>query len=157
MDDGPRFAPLIHEIIRDVVRTRPVDAGRVHVAGCSNGGYMSLKMTTVYPRTFAASVPICGVVAAREEGDPPLVPDAELAAISTPTWLVASRDDDTVDPRANTVHAHDLIPRSSLTLYDHVVRDGHQFPGHWSWIYVARNDPSDRGTHIWQWMARKHR
>jgi predicted esterase len=157
MDDGPRFAPLIHEVIREVLRTRPVDPARVYVVGCSNGGYMSLKMTTVYPTAFAASVPICGVVAARQEGDPPLVPDAELAAITTPTWLVASRDDDTVDPQANTVHAHDLIPRAELTLYDHVVRDGHRFPGHWSWIYVARNDPSVRGTHVWQWMARKHR
>ncbi|MEV6878320.1 PHB depolymerase family esterase [Amycolatopsis sp. NPDC051128] len=157
MDDGPRFAPLIHEIIRDVIRTRPVDPGRVLVAGCSNGGYMSLKMTTVYPRTFAASVPICGVVTARKPGGPPLIPDAELTAISTPTWLVASRDDDTVDPQANTVHAHELIPRSTVTLYDHVSWNGHQFPGHWSWIYVARNDPSTGGTHVWQWMARQHR
>jgi predicted peptidase len=157
MLDGPRFAPLIHEIIREVSRTRPVDAERVYVAGCSNGGYMSLKMTTVYPATFAASVPICGVVTGPQAGEPPLIPDAELAAISTPTWLVASRDDTTVDPGANTVHAHDLIPRSTMTLYDHVVWDGYQFPGHWSWIYVARNDPSDGGTHLWQWMARKHR
>lgn len=157
MDDGPRFAPLIHEIIHDVLRTHPVDPRRVLVAGCSNGGYMSLKMTTVYPRTFAASVPVCGVVAARKAGDPPLVPDAELTAISTPTWLVASLDDDTVDPRANTVHAHELIPRSEVTLYDQVVRNGHRFPGHWSWIYVARNDPSTGGTHVWQWMAAKHR
>ncbi|MDQ7808600.1 prolyl oligopeptidase family serine peptidase [Amycolatopsis sp. A133] len=157
MDDGPRFAPLIHEIIREVQRTRPVDPGRVHVAGCSNGGYMTLKMTTTYPTTFAASVPVCGVVAAREEGGPPLVPDAELAAISTPTWLVASRDDDTVDPQANTVHAHELIPRSELTLYDHVVRNGYRFPGHWSWIYVARNDPSTGGTHLWPWLARQRR
>ncbi|MFJ9782928.1 prolyl oligopeptidase family serine peptidase [Amycolatopsis sp. NPDC101161] len=155
MDDGPRFAPLIQEVVRDVLRTRAVDPGRVYVVGCSNGGYMSLKMTTVYPATFAASVPICGVVAGRKAGDPPLIPDGELTAIRTPTWLVASADDDTVDPQANSVHAHDLIPRSTLTLYDHVVWDGHQFPGHWSWIYVARNDPSDHGTHVWQWMARK--
>ncbi|MGW5714924.1 prolyl oligopeptidase family serine peptidase [Amycolatopsis sp. NPDC003865] len=155
MDDGPRFAPLVQEIVRDLLRTRAVDPARVYVVGCSNGGYMSLKMTTVYPGTFAASVPICGVVAGRKEGDPPLIPDSELTAIRTPTWLVASRDDDTVDPQANSVHAHDLIPRSTLTLYDHVVRNGHQFPGHWSWIYVARNDPSARGTHVWQWMARK--
>jgi hypothetical protein len=97
------------------------------------------------------------VVTGRQAGEPPLVPDTELAAISTPTWLVASRDDTTVDPQANTVHAHDLIPRSAMTLYDHVVRNGHQFPGHWSWIYVARNDPSTNGTHIWQWMAQQHR
>lgn len=157
MDDGPRFAPLIHEIIRDVLRTRSVDPGRVYVVGCSNGGYMSLKMTIVYPGAFAASVPICGVVTARQESNPPLVPDAELAAISTPTWLVASRDDDTVDPQANSVHAHDLIPGAELTLYDQVVWNGHRFPGHWSWIYVARNDPAVDGTHVWQWMARRHR
>lgn len=157
MDDGPRFAPLIREIVRDVVRAHPVDPARVHVAGCSNGGYMSLKMTTVYPGTFASSVPICGVVAGRKAGDPPLIPDGELTAIGTPTWLIASRDDDTVDPLANSVHAHDLIPRAELTLYDHVVWNGHQFPGHWSWIYAARNDPSAHGTHLWQWMARQHR
>jgi poly(3-hydroxybutyrate) depolymerase len=157
MLDGPRFAPLIHEIIRDVVRRRPVDPERIYVAGCSNGGYMSMKMTTVYPTEFAASVPICGVVTSRQAADPPLIPDTELAAISTPTWLVASRDDTTVDPQANTVHAHDLIPGSFMTLYDHVIWNGHQFPGHWSWIYVARNDPSTQGTHIWQWMAHQQR
>ena len=58
-------------------------------------------------------------------------------------------------PEPNTIHAHDLIPGSLLTLYDHVVWNGYQFPGHWSWIYVARNDPSNNGTHIWQWMARQ--
>ncbi|MCR6487373.1 prolyl oligopeptidase family serine peptidase [Amycolatopsis sp. OK19-0408] len=157
MDDGPGFAPLIHEIIRDVRRTHPVDPDRVLVAGCSNGGYMSLKMTTVYPDAFAASVPICGVVAGRADGDPPLIPDAELAAIGTPTWLVASLDDDTVDTRVNTVHAHERIPGSKMTLYDEVVRHGHRFPGHASWIYVARNDPSAGGVHIWQWMAANRR
>jgi predicted esterase len=157
MQDGPGFALLIHEIIRDVVRRRSVDTDRIHVTGCSNGGYMSIKMTTVYPTLFAASVPICGVVMPLRAGDPPLVPDAELAAISTPTWLVTSLDDTTVDPRANTVHAHDLIPGSLMTLYDHVVWNGYQFPGHWSWIYVARNDPSIEGTHLWQWMAHQRR
>jgi predicted esterase len=157
MLDGPRFAPLIHEIIRDLVRRRSVDPERIYVTGCSNGGYMSLKMTTVYPSLFAASVPICGVVMPLRAGDPPLVPDAELAAISTPTWLVTSRDDTTVDPVANTVHAHDLIPGSLMTLYDNVTWNGHQFPGHWSWIYVARNDPSIQGTHLWQWMAHQQR
>jgi predicted esterase len=146
MEDGDRFAPQIREIIREVVRRHPVDADRIHVVGCSNGGYMSMKMTVVYPSLFATSVPICGVV-------DPLIPDDQLRGITTPTWLVASLDDDTVNPQANTVHAHELIPRSRVTLYDHVIWNGHQFPGHWSWIYVARNDPAVHGTHIWQWMS----
>ncbi|WP_328472987.1 prolyl oligopeptidase family serine peptidase [Actinoplanes sp. NBC_00393] len=157
MEDGDRFAPLIREIIGDLVRKRRVDPARISVVGCSNGGYMSMKMTTVYPRLFASSVPICGVVASLQAGAPPLIPDPELARISTPTWLVTSLDDDTVPPQPNTVHAHELIPNSLLTLYDQVVWNGHRFPGHWSWIYVARNDPSIDGTHIWQWMAARRR
>ena len=155
IEDGPRFAPQIREIIGDLVRRQAIDRRRILVAGCSNGGYMSIEMTTVYPELFAASVPVCGVVAPFRPGSPPLVPDDKLVRISTPTWLVASLDDDTVNPQQNTIHAHDLIPHSRITLYDHVIRNGHQFPGHWSWIYVARNDPSINGQHIWQWMARQ--
>jgi len=157
IEDGDRFAPLILQIIRDLVRKHSIDRDRIYVAGCSNGGYMSMKMTTVYPDMFAASIPICGVVQPFVAGGPPLIPDAELASISTPTWLVASLDDNTVDPQANTVHAHDLIPGSQVSLYDHVIRNGYQFPGHWSWIYVARNDPSINGTHIWQWTSQQER
>jgi predicted peptidase len=114
-------------------------------------------MTTVDRHLFASSVPICGVVEPATPGGPPEITDAQLAAIRTPTWLVASLDDDTVDPQANTIHAHDLIPHARMSLYEHVIRNGYQFPGHWSWIYVARNDPSINGTHIWQWMAQQRR
>jgi predicted esterase len=157
IEDGPRFAPLIREIIGDLVRRYPIDHARVYVAGCSNGGYMTMEMTTIYPDLAAAAVPICGVVASLQAGGPTLITDAELSRITTPTWLVASLDDTTVPPQPNTIHAHDTIPRSLITLYDHVIWNGHQFNGHWSWIYVARNDPSIDGTHIWQWMAQQRR
>lgn len=157
LEDGDRFAPQLRTIVRELVRRHPIDPDRIYVAGCSNGGYMSLKMTTEYPSLFAASVPICGVVESLQPGGPTLISDAELRAIRTPTWLVTSRDDDTVPPEPNTLHAHDLIPGALLSLYDTVVWNGYRFPGHWSWIYVARNDPEYRGTHVWQWMARQHR
>jgi predicted peptidase len=157
LEDGPRFAPLIREIIRDLVRKYPIDRDRIYVVGCSNGGYMSLKMTTSYPDLFASSVPICAVVTSLEAGGPTMITDTELKQIKTPTWLVTSKDDPTVPPEPNTVHAHDLIPGSLMTLYDQVIWNGHQFNGHWSWIYVARNDPSIGGIHVWQWMARQRR
>ncbi|SNT47711.1 Predicted peptidase [Asanoa hainanensis] len=157
LEDGPRFAPLIQEIVREVSRRHDVDRDRIHVVGCSNGGYMALKMTALYPSLFATSVPICGVVTSLQPGGPTMVTDAELVAIDTPTWLVASRDDTTVPPELNTVHAHELIPGSIMSLYDTVTWDGYRFPGHWSWIYVARNDPQHDGTRVWQWMARHRR
>ncbi|WP_433796721.1 prolyl oligopeptidase family serine peptidase [Actinoplanes sp. CA-252034] len=155
MEDGPRFAPQIQEIVQEVVRRHAIDRRRIYVAGCSNGGYMSLKMTTAYPNLFAASVPVCGVVASLQPGGPRLITDAELAGITTPTWLVTSRDDTTVPPEPNTIHAHDLIPGSLMSLYDQVVWDGYRFNGHWSWIYLAHNDPRIDGTRVWQWMARQ--
>jgi predicted esterase len=157
LEDGPRFAPQVQEIIDDLVRRYPIDRNRIYLAGCSNGGYMTMEMTTLYPDEFAAAVPICGVVASLTAGGSPLITDDQLSRISTSTWLIASKDDDTVPPAANTIHAHDLIPGSLMSLYDHVIWDGYQFPGHWSWIYVARNDPSVDGTHIWQWMAAQRR
>ena len=157
LEDGDRFAPLIRQIIGELVRRHSIDRERIYVAGASNGGFMTMKMTVEYRRLFAASVPICGVVESLEPGGPPVLTDAELASIRTPTWLVTSRDDDAVPPEPNTIHAHNLIPDSLLTLYDQVIWKGHQFPGHWSWIYVARNDPSINGTHIWQWMAQQRR
>jgi predicted peptidase len=153
IEDGPRFAPLIREIVGDLVRRYPIDRERIYVAGCSNGGYMTMELTSTYLHLFAAAVPICGVVESLEPGGPPLLTDAELREIDTPTWLVASRDDPVVPVEPNTIHAHDLIPGSLMTLYDHVIWNGHQFNGHWSWIYVARNDPTINGKHIWQWMA----
>jgi predicted peptidase len=157
IEDGPRFAPLIREIIGDLVRRYSIDRDRIYVAGASNGGYMTLEMTSTYRNVFAASVPICAVVQSLEPGGPRLITNAELRRITTPTWLVTSRNDEVVPPEPNTILAHRLIPDSLLTLYDRVVWNGHEFDGHWSWIYVARNDPRIDGTRIWQWMANQRR
>ena len=73
--------------------------------------------------------------------------------IDTPTWLVASRDDPVVPVEPNTIDAHDLIPGSLMTLYDHVIWNGHQFSGHWSWIYVARTTRASTERTSRQWMA----
>jgi dipeptidyl aminopeptidase/acylaminoacyl peptidase len=54
-------------------------------------------------------------------------------------------------------HARPLRHRRTSRRVPHRHRrhrsDPDQFNGHWSWIYVARNDPTINGTHIWQWMA----
>ena len=55
------------------------------------------------------------------------------------------------------MHAHEQIPGSIVSLYSNVTWNGYTFPGHWSWIYAARNDPSHAGIKLWQWMAQQHR
>jgi predicted peptidase len=153
MLDGDGFAPLVLEAIEEVAAAQRIDASRIHVVGCSNGGYMSLKMVAEHPDTFASSVPICCGIGARDGSGRYFISDAELAAMTTPTWLVASADDTTLDPEDNTVYAHERIDGSIMSLYDGVTWGGNTYPGHWSWIYVARNDPRHDGTSVWEWMA----
>ncbi|MEV4991540.1 prolyl oligopeptidase family serine peptidase [Pseudarthrobacter sp. LMD1-1-1.1] len=154
--DGPAYAPRIREVIEEVCEAHNVDRDRIHVVGCSNGGYMSLKMVVEYPDVFASAVPICGVVAPFNSPGP-MVTDEQLAAINTPTWLITAADDPIIDPQANTVHAHELIPGSIMSLYENVTWNGYKFLGHFSWIYASHNDPSHNGIKLWRWMAQQHR
>lgn len=152
---GPDYSGRLMTLVKELVHRYPVDTQRIYVVGCSNGGYMSLEMTNVYHDFFAASVPICGVVADFPTAGTTLITDAQLKAIDTPSWLVCSAADPVVPPDANSVHASKVIPHAILSEYPTVTRNGITYNGHWSWIYVARNDPQHDGRHIWQWMASK--
>jgi predicted peptidase len=147
MADGPGYAPRVKAIIDDLVARYPIDASRILVVGCSNGGYMSLYMSWAYQGFFAGSVPICPGASTR------YFTDAQLQAITTPTWIVQAANDTTLPPPVNGLRAHALVPGSLMSFYDNVTWNGISYPGHWSWIYVARNDPYLNGQHIWQWMA----
>ncbi|MFC0675906.1 prolyl oligopeptidase family serine peptidase [Brachybacterium hainanense] len=154
MQDGDGFDPMIQAVIDEVVANESIDVDRIHVTGCSNGGYMSLKMVAEHPGAFASQVPICAAADVTDPGSGIHISEDAMRAMSaTPTWLVAARTDTTIDPLENTVVFHELIDGSIMSLYENVERDGHEFPGHWSWIYVARNDPQFEGVHLWEWMA----
>lgn len=156
MQDGDGFAPQIQAVIDEVVAREDIDEDRIHVLGCSNGGFMTLKMVAEQPGRFASQVPICGAVSG-PEGTYHLSDDTLRSLAETPTWLVAAANDDTIDAEANTVRFHELIEGSILSLYPTVEWDGVEYPGHWSWIYVARNDPQHEGVRIWEWMAAQQR
>lgn len=156
MQDGDGFAPQIQAVIDEVVAREDIDEDRIHVLGCSNGGFMTLKMVAEQPGRFASQVPICGAVSG-PEGTYHLSDDTLRSLAETPTWLVAAANDDTIDAEANTVRFHELIEDSILSLYPTVEWDGVEYPGHWSWIYVARNDPQHEDMRIWDWMAAQQR
>ena len=114
-----------------------------------------MEMTSLYHDLFAAAVPICGVVRNFPNPGNVVLTDAQLMSIKTPSWLVCSADDPVVPPVDNTIRASNLIPGAILSEYEHVIWNGITYVGHWSWIYVARNNPQHHGQHIWQWMASK--
>jgi len=101
---------------------------------------------------FAAVVPVCPALVF--EGTR-MISDAELRTLrSTPTWIVQAKNDPVLPFTENGLQMAKTIGNALLTAYPDVTFDGVTYDGHWSWIYVARNDPrTAKGQHVWQWMA----
>ena len=154
-DPAMGYSAKLKKLIDTVVKHNRIDRNRIYVVGASNGGYMTPRLVVDNPGYFAAQVPICPALLF---GDPVvrMISDAELASVRTPTWVVQAKSDDVVPFEANGKHMAETIPYALLSAYADVTYGGVTYPGHWSWIYVARNDPTNaKGQHIWQWMAKQ--
>lgn len=142
-----------------------VGAKKVVLAGCSNGGYMTLLLGLNHPDAFDAIVPIC------EALPDTLISDEQIQGIKdVPMLFVYSLDDQIVDP---TLHEIPTIQRlkdagaSNLHVseFEHVIdtsgkykdEDGnpHQYSGHESWIYFENNESScnECGKKPWQLLG----
>lgn len=153
-DAAQNYSKRLKKLIDTVVKRNHIDRSRIYVVGASNGGYMTPQLVADNPGFFAADVPICPVVA---YNGTTVLTDAELASIKTPTWVVQAKNDPVVPFEANGKHLAATVPGALLSAYENVTFNGVTYNGHWSWIYVARNDPkNDKGQHIWQWMAKQH-
>lgn len=140
---------------------------QVVLAGCSNGGYMSLVMAIAHPNSYKAIVPIC------EALPDAVITDEQILAIKDlPMYFIYSCDDTTIDPklheiptieRLKNVNATDIHVSSSEHVIDlsgkYKTKDGapYQYMGHWSWIYFYNNDcHCDKcDITIWKWIEQK--
>ncbi len=155
-DPARGYSAQLKGLIDEVVAENRVDTDRIYVVGASNGGYMTAQLVADNPDFFAADVPIAAV---RDYGGSVVLTDEELDAMSgTPTWVVHAENDATVPYEPNGLYMAQRIDGALLSAYPDVTYDGVTYDGHWSWIYVGRNDPTTAdGTPIWQWMAAQRR
>ena len=186
MDDGKRGATrgqaddIYHEalmaLIQDYVAEHPqIDQHRIYVGGCSNGGYMTLKLLLLHPNYFAAAFP--SALAYQSQ----FISDEQMASVKhIPMWFVHSRDDSTTLAKNTVIPVYERLKAAGaknvhLSLYDHVVDitgffggEDYHYPGHWSWIYchanACRRDADGslvkldgRPTTIMEWMAAQRR
>ncbi len=134
-------------LIRSYVDGHPdVDPARVYVGGCSNGGYMSLKLILQHPDYFAAGFISALAYASRH------ISDEQIRRIrNVPIWFVHSKDDRVTKPEETVLPLYERLKAAGavdvhLSYYDHVVdltgqyggKDYH-YDGHWSWIYLHDN------------------
>jgi poly(3-hydroxybutyrate) depolymerase len=134
-------------LIKKFVDTHPdIDKKRIYVGGCSNGGYMSLKLILKDPTYFAA-----GYISALAYQSQ-YITDQQMNNISTvPMWFIQSKDDKTTVPENTVIPVYERLKKAGaknvhFTFYDHVVDlsgfyggENYYFNGHWSWIYSHSN------------------
>ena len=170
------YNAAVFALIEDFVAKNPqVDATRIYVGGCSNGGYMSLKLILEHPSYFAA-----GYISALAYNNE-FISDAQVQSLKqTPIWFVHAKDDMTTKADETVLPLYDRMKKAGaknvyLSLYDNVTdvtgfyggKDFH-YNGHWSWVYshanVARTDKdgspvllNGRPVTIMEWTAAQKR
>jgi poly(3-hydroxybutyrate) depolymerase len=134
-------------LIKDFVNKHPdIDKSRIYVGGCSNGGYMSLKLILKDPSYFAA-----GYISALAYQSQ-YITDQQMSSISkVPIWFIQSKDDGTTKPDNTVIPVYERLKKAGaknvhFTFYDRVTDlsgfyggENYHFNGHWSWIYSHAN------------------
>lgn len=141
-----------------------MQAKRIVLAGCSNGGYMCLVLAISRPKRYDAIVPICEAVL-----DSTISDDMIERLKETPMYFVYSKDDPIVNPELHEIPTIQRLQKAGaknlhVSVTDHVIdrsglykdEDGnpYRYMGHLSWIDYDNNTTDDgNGLTAWQWIA----
>ncbi len=161
-------------LIKYFVQNNPdIDKDRIYVGGCSNGGYMSLKLILQDPDYFAAA--FISALAYHSE----YISDEQIAAIKeVPIWFIHAKDDPVTIAEKTVVPIYNRLIEADasdvhFSFYNHVIDLTGQYGGpdfhylgHFSWIYSHVNhctleyDGSQvledgRPVTLMSWMASK--
>jgi predicted peptidase len=170
------YNEALKALIDQYVADNPgIDINRIYVGGCSNGGYMALKLILLHPDYFAA-----GYISALAYQSQ-YISDEQIQAIKdVPLWFVHSADDGTTKPEETVLPVYKRLIAAKgknihLSFYDHVTDirgyfggDDYHYNGHWSWIYSHANHADfdfngeavriqGRQVSIMEWMAAQSR
>ena len=135
------------KLIKNYVNENPwIDPKRIYIGGCSNGGYMTLKLILKEPNYFAA-----GYISALAYQSK-YITDAQINSIkNVPIWFIQAKDDKTTDPLLTAVPVYERLKKAGaknvhFSFFDHVIDltgmfggENYYFNGHWSWIYSHDN------------------
>ncbi len=160
------------KLIKDFVRKNPtIDPKRIYIGGCSNGGYMSLKLLLKEPNYFAA-----GYISALAYQSK-YITDNQINSIkNVPIWFIQAKDDNVTDPKATAIPVYERLKKAGaknvhFSLFDHVTDlsglfggENYHFNGHWSWIYSHANQVfkeydgsyvrlNNKPVSLMEWMA----
>lgn len=164
------YVEALMELIDSYITSTPgIDTDRIYIGGCSNGGFMTMKMILSYPEYFTAAYPVCEAL--MDEW----ITDAQIESIvNLPIWLTQAKSDDTVAYDKHALPTYERLVAAGakdvhLSLFDNVVDtsglykdengEPYEYTGHWSWVYTLKNECVEtvdgNDVTIMEWLASK--
>ena len=160
--DGTSFYTRSLEELIDAY-AKEMNARKIVLAGCSNGGYMCLMLALSRPDVYASVVPICEAVPDRT------LEDEQIERLKdVPLYFVYSKDDPIVPPQDHEIPTIERLRKAGakdlhVSVTDQVRdtsgkykdEDGnpYRYMGHLSWIYYDNNETDDgNGLSAWEWI-----
>lgn len=107
MDDGSHtygrtgksmYVLALKALIDEFAENHKVDRKRIYIGGCSNGGFMTMRMLIDYPHYFAAAYPMCEALY-----DETITEEALLSICHIPIWMLHAMTDSVVNPEETSV------------------------------------------------------
>ena len=166
------YSKALLAFIRRYLQYHPeIDRDRIYIGGCSNGGYMTIKMLIEAPELFAAAFPCCPAYHAAWQ-----TPERVKTLAGIPIWFTAAATDQTVpltEKDGSPAYADALVPKlreaSGEVIYTRLPQvmgfDSKGFPyeynGHFSWIPLLQDritkEIDGEEIHLFEWLASKGR
>lgn len=153
-----------------------IDTERIYIGGCSNGGFMTMRMIMSYPEYFAAAYPICDAMYDA------FITDEDIQKIKhIPMWFTHASSDALAMVADTSIPTYERLieagaPNVHFSLYDAVIDKSNQYKdaegapymynAHYSWIYTLNNDPKldyegepvmidNKPVTIFEWLSKQ--
>ena len=142
-----RYNESLMALIEDYVNKNPnIDKDRIYVGGCSNGGYMTLKLLMLRPDYFAAGFPSALAYHGKN------LTDKDVQKIKDiPIWFIHSADDPVTKADETVLPTYKKLMNVGaknvhFSFFDYVIDitnqfggDSYYYNGHFSWVYSHTN------------------
>lgn len=132
-----------------IQHTPSIDTSRIYIGGCSNGGFMTMRMLLRNPNRYAAAFPVCEAMFDKA------LSDQDITVLSSiPIWFVHAKNDPVVSPSDYVVATYQrLLNAGAANLhftYFNKIEDAtgnyndesgnpYEYSGHWAWIPMLNN------------------
>ncbi len=174
-----KYSDALMACITEFIDSHPdIDRSRIYLGGCSNGGFMTMRMIIDHPDFFAAAYPVCEALWDNT------ISDEDIEKIKDiPIWFVHSANDGTVAPDRTILPTYKRLKAAGgknihATLFDRVIDQSglfkdeqgrpYEYFGHFSWVHVyndfciydmdgTRVFQDGMPVSLWQWMALQHK